>query len=146
MILFSLVWHGKFYNWKTKNVTKLKKMKLWQNSKTEIVTKLKKSNCDKTKKNQILTKLKNSSCDKTQSLKLWQTKKIKLWKLKKTNCDKTQFMANFLKSLLVRSTWHLDNRWDVLRSAMFLHSIEDTRLYVGPNNNRSELSMTEGLK
>ena len=35
-----------------------------------------------------------------------------LKKLKNSNSDNTQFQN--LKSLLVRTTWHLDNRWDVL--------------------------------
>ena len=89
---------------KTQMVTKLKKLKLWQNSKTQIVTKLKNSNCDKTqivKKNsncentQIMTQLKNSKCDKTQTMTMLnnsncvKTKKTQILE-KNSNCNKTQ--------------------------------------------------------
>ena len=68
-------------------------------------------------KNFFSPKLKNSNCDKTQKLKLWQ--------LKNSNCDKTQNVKLWqnsiydksLKSLLVRTTWHLDNGCDVLWAA-----------------------------
>ena len=93
------------------------------------MTKLKNSNCDKTQivrkslklksdKTQIVTKVGNSNFDKTQKLKLWQNLKTKigtkleicknlnLWRPKKLK-----------KGLLVRTFWHLDNRWDVLWAA-----------------------------
>ena len=56
-----------------------------------------------------MKKLKKSNCDnsKTQIVT----------KLTRSNCDKTQFMTNLLKSLLVRTTWHLNNGWDVLWAA-----------------------------
>ena len=81
---------------------------IWQDSKTLIVKKL------------------NSNWFKIHKLKLWQnsktqvvtSQKVKLTKLKKnSNCDKTQFLTNLLKSLLVKTTWHLDNKWDVLWAA-----------------------------
>ena len=69
-------------------------LKLWQNSKTKAVT-----------------KIKSSYCDNTQRLKLWQNFKIQLWQK-----SKTQIVKRLQKSLLVRITWHLDNRWDLLRA------------------------------
>ena len=87
------------------------------------------SNCDKTQnfklwqrlKTQIVTTLKNSKCDKIQRLKLWQNSKtLFLIKQKKSNSDKTKKNSSpektqFLtKSLLVRTTRHLENGWDVL--------------------------------
>ena len=59
-------------------------IKVWQISKTQTVTK---SN--------------NSICVKTQQLKLWQTSKTQII-FKRTICD---------ESLLLRTTWHLDNKW-----------------------------------
>ena len=65
---------------KAQKVTKLKKSKLWSPfvRKTHIVTKLKNSNCEnsttqtmKKSKNQILTNLKTSNWGKTQKLKWW---------------------------------------------------------------------------
>ena len=129
-------------NWdKTQNVTQLKnsncdnaqKLKLWQNLKTQIVTtqikiviKLKlwqhsktqivnisntqvmttqNSNWDKAQtvkklKTQIVTNLKKSNREKTQKLKFWQNSNLNLKK-------------KLLKSLLVRTTWHLDNQRDL---------------------------------
>ena len=80
-------------NSKTENVSSrtqiMTKPKLWENSKTKIMKKLKKnSNCEKTQ-TQIVTKLKNSTPDNAIS-------------------------DNTLTNLLVRTTWHLDNPWDVL--------------------------------
>ena len=134
---------------KNSNCDKTWQLKLWQNSKNQIVTKLKISNCDntqklklgKTSKTQIVTKLKNSNSDKTQILKLCQnsncdkTQKLKLWqnsktqivtKLKISNCDKTQ-------KVVIGTTWHLNNRWDVLGAAFCDScnvSLQDQRLYV----------------
>ena len=68
-------------------LTKLNKIRLWQNFKKKNVAKLKNSNCDKTKKKQIVTKIERSTCDQTQKLKLYTIKKIKLWQLKNSNCD-----------------------------------------------------------
>ena len=86
--------------YKTSIVTKLQLLQNSKCDKTQIVTKLKNSNCDKTKKNQIATKLKNLNCDETKimsNINWWQ--KI------------------LLIGLLVRTFWHLDNRWDVLWAA-----------------------------
>ena len=126
---------------KNSNCDKTQNLKMWQNStcdKTQVVTKLKlwrNSNCDKNSscdKTQIVTKLKlwektqklkcdNSECDKTRELKLWQLKNSNYDKtLKKSNWDKSQFMntkKKLEKALLVRTFWHLDNRWDVLWAA-----------------------------
>ena len=75
---------------KTHIVTKLKKLKFWQNSKTKIVTKLKNSirNWDS---NKILTKLNNSKCDKTQIVT-----KLKLWPNSKCDNSKRFFTKNIL--------------------------------------------------
>ena len=92
------------------------------------MTTLKISNCDKTQKLKLWLKLKNCHTliflDKSQKLELWQkwrknqiktklkkknfydkTKKLKLWRRKK------------ISLFLVRTTWQLDNRWDVLWEA-----------------------------
>ena len=62
---------------KTQTVTKLKKLKFWQNSKPQIVT-----------------KLKNSNCDKTQKLKLWQKPKTQIViKIKSLNVNKNQIVV-----------------------------------------------------
>ena len=53
---------------KTKNVTKLKKIKMWQNSN---VTKLKNSKCDLTQKLKY-DQTKKSICDKTLKFQIWQ--------------------------------------------------------------------------
>ena len=81
----------------------------------------------KTQTTQNVTKLKNSKCDKTQKLKLSQNSKTQIvTKLKKASYDKIQFVTKLnwwqtsiddFKSLLVRITWHLDNRWHVLWAA-----------------------------
>ena len=146
---------------KTENVTS-QKPKLWGNSKTQVMKELKNSNCDKTQKlklwlsskTPILTKLKNSNSDKTQKLKLWQNAKIQIvttqmaTKLKNIKCDKTETKivtklknsnsANLisdktLNGLFARTTWHLDNRWDVLWAAfcdlaMFLPKVQKQHL------------------
>ena len=95
-------------------------------SKTWIVTKLNNSNCDKT---QIVTKLKlwqNSKCDKSQivtefeNLNCNKTQKLKLWqnlKYGKSQFKKKKKKKNFKNVFLVRTFWHLDNRWDVLWAA-----------------------------
>ena len=52
------------------------KPKMWQNWKTQNVTKLKKSKCDNSKTQDMtklkIWKLKNSKCDKTKKLKMWK--------------------------------------------------------------------------
>ena len=112
--------------------------------KSQVVAKLKILNCDKTQKfklRHIVTKLEYSNCDKTQffkrlkyskfdktqimtNLKLWPNsktqnvtnlKKGKLWQ--NSIYDKTQLMTKLQTSLLVRTTWHLENRWDDLWAA-----------------------------
>ena len=91
-------------NLKNSNVTKLKKIKLWQNS-----------NCKKNSRTQNVTKI-----------KLWQNWKIQLVTKLFSNGDKTWFMTKLhlweerqiKKGLLVRTFWQLDNRCNVL--ALFL--------------------------
>ena len=43
--------------------------------------------------------------------------KLNLWQ--NSNYDKTKFYkeSQFVTNILVRTTWHLDNRWDILRAA-----------------------------
>ena len=53
-----------------------------------------------------MTKFNTSNCDKTQEHKLWQKKLIVI---KRTISD---------KSILLRTTWYLDNRWDVFEAAL----------------------------
>ena len=69
---------------------------MWQNTKTQIV------------RTQNTTKIKNSKCDKTQNGT----------KLENSNCDtytwRPKEEKNSDKSLLVRTTWHLNNVRDVL--------------------------------
>ena len=55
---------------------------------------LKNSNCDKTQ---------NSNCDKTQILKFWQNSVYEIT----------------LKLYLVRTTWHLDNWWNILKATFY---------------------------
>ena len=64
----------------------------------------------------MVRKLKNSIVT-TQKLKLWQNSKLKLRQNSKTQILTTQFLKNTLKSILVRTALHLDNRWDVLWAA-----------------------------
>ena len=107
---------------KNSNCDKTKKHKLWLNSKTQILTK---------HKNLIMTKLNNSNCDKTQKLKWWKKlKNSNCEKLKNSNCEgeKTQNSncdssnsdgsdgSNTI-NILVKTTRHLYNRWDILRAA-----------------------------
>ena len=114
--------------WSNLNCDKTQKLKLWQNlnyDKAQIVTNLKfwqNSKCEEEKnsikskfdKIQIVTKLENSNYDNSKSQLVT--------KLKKSNCekkilkyDKSQFLKKkFWPGLLVRTFWHLDNRWDVL--------------------------------
>ena len=61
---------------------------------------------------------------KTQKLKLWQSQNLNFEEKKLSSyCDKNLSMANlhswrfFLKSVLVRTFWHLDNRRYVLWAA-----------------------------
>ena len=101
-----------------------------QNSKTKTVTKVTNLNCNKTEKlefgqnstqsmknfkTQTVTKFNNSNCDKTQQLKLRQNSKTQILS-KRTISD---------KSLLLKTTWHLENLWDIFEAvicnlAMFL--------------------------
>ena len=67
------------------------KLKLWQNQNTQIVTKLKNSNCDQTK---------NSNWNKTSNIR-----NLNWWRKKTLKCSS------------VRTFWHIDNRWGVLRAA-----------------------------
>ena len=96
--------------------------KLWENSKSQVVTKLKmwqNSNCDKPQKlklwqhlrTQIARRRKISKTQIVTKLKFnwWQHSRLKFWQL--------NFWQN-LNSLLVRTTWHLDNQWDVLWAAL----------------------------
>ena len=79
-------------------------------------------NCNKAQKLELgqnstksLTNFKNLICDKIQQLKLWQNSTTQiLTKLKNTNSDQNTISD---KSLLLRTTWHLDNRWDVFKAA-----------------------------
>ena len=62
---------------------------------------------------QSLTNFKNSNSDKIQQLKLWQNST--------TQNSKSQILIKRKisdKSLLLRTTWHLDNRWDVFEAAI----------------------------
>ena len=103
---------------KTPVVTKLK---LWLNSnfyKTQVVTKLKlweKNHKLKNDKTRIVTKLGNSNYDKTQKLKLKQNLKAQIWT--KLELWPISIYEENLKGLLVRTFWHLHNRWDVLWEA-----------------------------
>ena len=74
---------------------------MWHNLKTQIVAKLEDSNFYHSK-NLILTTKKNS------------------------NCNKTQFRTELQKSLLVRTSCHLNNWWDVLRAAFWDLAMFDT--------------------
>ena len=106
---------------------------------------LRKSNCGKTYFK--LLQNWNGNCDKTQKFKMWQLRnsnvcqhtKTKNMTIKKTEIvqnpnrekTKTQIVTNTQKlkflqlknsnsdslNLLVRTTWHLNNRWDVLWAA-----------------------------
>ena len=113
------------------------KLKLWVNSKTKNGTKLKKSNFDKTQKlklwqnwncnqnqmwktqidkTQIVAKVKFY---KTQRLKLWQTQKLILWQKSNINYDKSQCMRRQnLQRVFIKNILNLDNRWNVLWSAI----------------------------
>ena len=50
---------------------------------------------------------KNSNCDNTLHLKLWQNSKTEI------------LISFFYRSLLLRTTWHLDNKWDLFRAAIY---------------------------
>ena len=95
----SVIGYGPIYlvkMWRsTALVTKNQKHKLWQNSKTQIMTKLKKT--------QIVTKLKN---------KLWQNSKTKIVTLVIVT-----LVTVVIVTYLVKTTWLLDNRWNVLGAA-----------------------------
>ena len=61
-------------------------------------------------KNWTSNKLKNPNWYNTQKLNLWQNIETQIvTKLRNSNSDKSK--------LLVRTTWHLYNRWDVLWAA-----------------------------
>ena len=103
----------KLKNW---NHDKTLKHKLLQNSNTQIVTKI---------QTQIGTKLKNPNWDKNVKLKLWQNsnfnKNLKsyFWQKSKTKSMTKLNLWQNLNGLLVRTTWPLDNRWDVLWAAFW---------------------------
>ena len=89
---------------------------MWQSLKTQIVTTL---------KNQIVAKFKDLNCDKTQNFSSDRTENSNSNKNKKASSEKSQFLT---KSLLVRTTWHFDNGWDVLGAAicnLAMFSLED---------------------
>ena len=66
---------------------------------------------------QSLTNFKNSNCDKFQQPKLWQNSTTEIMtKLKKTQILSKRTISD--KSLLLRTTWHLNNRWDVFEAAI----------------------------
>ena len=85
---------------KHSNCDNTHKFKLWQNS-TQIVRR-KKLKSNQIKKNSNWDN--NSNCEKV---------KLKLWQPKNLNSDKSISDKTY-NSLLVRTTWHLNNRWDVL--------------------------------
>ena len=103
---------------KTQTVTKLQnsnfdknlqtqiatKLKLWEKElQTHIVTKL------ETQKSWIATKHKNSNFDQPHKQEI--VTKVKNQIMTNSNEKRT------LNCLLVRTTWHLNNRWDVLWAA-----------------------------
>ena len=104
----------------SKNGDKTKKKQLWQNSKTPIVTKLKMWG-EKNSKTQNVTKLKLWQNSRTQIMtqlkhsKLWQNSETQIVTvLEKLQISIYEEEKKLLKGLLVRTFWHLDNRWDVL--------------------------------
>ena len=104
---------------KSSNGDETHKLKWWLNSKTQIVMKLKNSNCEETKKPKFWQ---NSNCDKTKKLKCDKIQIVT--KLKKNQIvTKLEWQISIyekkkkLKSLLVRTFWHLDNQWAVLWAA-----------------------------
>ena len=99
------VWHQ--VDWgqersKTKNVTKLKKLKMWQKSKTQNVTKLKTQNVTKKIK---IWQLKNLKCDKTKK-KLNNSNIKNKNKMKYDKTKKKQFLTN-----LIRLNCEKKNSW-----------------------------------
>ena len=128
-------------NWKTQIFGKLQKLKMWQ---------LKKSKRDKTQirknlKTQIMTKRKTQTVTK---LKTQMVTKLKNSYPDNSISDKT------LKSLLVTTTWPLDNRWYFLwenfcyskkifrfKISIFflLQNIENKSLINGQTNNKKEI-------
>ena len=61
---------------------------------------------------QSLTNFKNSNCEKIQQLKLGQNSKTQILIERKISD----------KSLMLRTSWHLDNQWDVFEVAILLYS------------------------
>ena len=111
--------------------TKKKTIKLWQRSKTQIVTKHKNSNSNNFNQNceeknakiqmaeKIIlwknSKLKNSNSNKTLKPKFWlNSKNANCDKTKKSNSDNLTSKEKKFNCLLLRTTWHLTNRRDVL--------------------------------
>ena len=96
-------------NWdkikKKRNCDKNQKLIMWQNSKCDNTQKLKLWKNSNHVKNWIVTKLRNSNWDKTQKPKLWQKSKSEI--------VKKLYLWQNLKTPLVWTNWHLDNRWDV---------------------------------
>ena len=116
-------------------VKKNHKLKLWQNSKTEnLLNHLKTHTATKLKtlmiRNQSVKLQYNSNFEEEKKCyanfkqKLWQHYQTHYWQNLKTQILKkkksTTLIINFKtkKSLLVKTTWHLDNHWDVLWAAL----------------------------
>ena len=97
-----------FKTWQIKNLN-CDQTKNWKydNSKIQIVTK---PNSWENSKFRIVTKHKNSNCDKTPNPNFDKTQKLKYCKL---------IFSLTLNSLLVRTSWNLDTRWDVLWAAVY---------------------------
>ena len=100
---------------------KTQKLTLLQNWKTKIVIKLKNFNCNKTEKrklrpnsNQSLKNFRNWNWDKNLTTQ-------NVTKLNTSTYDKTQNLIKRTisdKNMLLRTTWHLNNQWDVFKAAI----------------------------
>ena len=120
--------------WQNSNCDKTQKLIFLQNSKTQIGT-IQREYWQHSKIQNVTTEKlifwPNSKTENvtTQQLKLWQNPKLRensktqIVKKHNSNCDNSKlkswqiyFWQNF-KSLLVRTTCHFDNWWDVLWSA-----------------------------
>ena len=108
--------------WKLNNshLQKKQKFEMWQNLKNQIGINLKLWQNVKT---QIMTKLQNSDCYPIQIFKLRQTQKTHIvTKLKDFHGDKALkpkfwYQSSSDKCCLLETTWHLNNRWDLLGEA-----------------------------
>ena len=88
-------------------------LKNWQNSRTKniFVT----QHIFSVAQKQIVTfSVTQKDIVTTQKLKLWQLKTSKVYT---TNFLQLNFWQHFKKVFLVRTIWHLNNRWDVLWGA-----------------------------